>query len=109
MIRQPPRSTLFPYTTLFRSSPDPLTSNVILGPPGRRREDERAAGTGRTRHSPRALGDLGPLGRGVRGDAAAGTASFRVVDFGGGERLRSSISRVRWRSERPPTGFELLT
>src|SRR2546430_12075325 len=79
MIRQPPRSTLFPYTTLFRSSPDPLTSNVILGPPGRRREDERAAGTGRTRHSPRALGDLGPLGRGVRGDAAAGTASFRVV------------------------------
>src|SRR3712207_7594629 len=23
MIRRPPRSTLFPYTTLFRSSPDP--------------------------------------------------------------------------------------
>src|SRR5438309_5269260 len=28
MIRRPPRSTLFPYTTLFRSSPPP---------PGRRR------------------------------------------------------------------------
>src|SRR3712207_7248203 len=26
MIRRPPRSTLFPYTTLFRSSPD------VLGP-----------------------------------------------------------------------------
>src|SRR3712207_8848923 len=25
MIRRPPRSTLFPYTTLFRSSPAPLT------------------------------------------------------------------------------------
>src|SRR6266480_6095627 len=24
MIRRPPRSTLFPYTTLFRSSPPPL-------------------------------------------------------------------------------------
>src|SRR5258707_7329328 len=24
MIRRPPRSTLFPYTTLFRSSPTPL-------------------------------------------------------------------------------------
>src|SRR4051812_49639455 len=29
MIRQPPRSTLFPYTTLFRSAPG--------GPPGLRR------------------------------------------------------------------------
>src|SRR5260370_29464987 len=25
MIRRPPRSTLFPYTTLFRSFPDPPT------------------------------------------------------------------------------------
>src|SRR5262245_64204557 len=30
MIRRPPRSTLFPYTTLFRSAPDPRTS----APPG---------------------------------------------------------------------------
>src|SRR5215467_15709853 len=34
MIRRPPRSTLFPYTTLFRSA--------ILGP-GRRRGDDRTA------------------------------------------------------------------
>src|SRR3712207_7780971 len=26
MIRRPPRSTLFPYTTLFRSSTEPMTS-----------------------------------------------------------------------------------
>src|SRR5258708_30023443 len=25
MIRRPPRSTLFPYTTLFRSSPQPVS------------------------------------------------------------------------------------
>src|SRR5256885_10297938 len=30
MIRRPPRSTLFPYTTLFRSSPDhPPTAELI--------------------------------------------------------------------------------
>src|SRR3712207_9329880 len=34
MIRRPPRSTLFPYTTLFRSDPD-------RGDGGAGREDER--------------------------------------------------------------------
>src|SRR3712207_8285561 len=32
MIRRPPRSTLFPYTTLFRSttsSPSPVTSSLL--------------------------------------------------------------------------------
>src|SRR5688572_32306863 len=28
MIRRPPRSTLFPYTTLFRSSPEPSRASV---------------------------------------------------------------------------------
>src|SRR2546422_1427925 len=28
MIRRPPRSTLFPYTTLFRSPPDPTYTDV---------------------------------------------------------------------------------
>src|SRR5216683_4715252 len=28
MIRRPPRSTLFPYTTLFRSPPQPATTGV---------------------------------------------------------------------------------
>src|SRR2546423_10960413 len=34
MIRRPPRSTLFPYTTLFRSpsSPAPLTVGVVSIP-----------------------------------------------------------------------------
>src|SRR5256885_8999539 len=30
MIRRPPRSTLFPYTTLFRSI-DPLANRVVVG------------------------------------------------------------------------------
>src|SRR2546422_11759270 len=30
MIRRPPRSTLFPYTTLFRSVPGPLGDHLIL-------------------------------------------------------------------------------
>src|SRR5947207_15799128 len=31
MIRRPPRSTLFPYTTLFRSRPPPLDPDVGTG------------------------------------------------------------------------------
>src|SRR3712207_8201672 len=30
MIRRPPRSTLFPYTTLFRSAPSPLVLHFRL-------------------------------------------------------------------------------
>src|SRR5256885_17266800 len=39
MIRRPPRSTLFPYTTLFRSVHEPRG----LQPGGRREGDQRAA------------------------------------------------------------------
>src|SRR3712207_7754504 len=44
MIRRPPRSTLFPYTTLFRSRA-PLRLHglpALLGPPPRRRRGRRA-------------------------------------------------------------------
>src|SRR3712207_8395282 len=33
MIRRPPRSTLFPYTTLFRSPQEPVTSLMVMSPP----------------------------------------------------------------------------
>jgi len=40
MIRRPPRSTLFPYTTLFRSSDDPqkwgdnkIVKQLTIAPP----------------------------------------------------------------------------
>src|SRR3712207_8978717 len=32
MIRRPPRSTLFPYTTLFRSRPHPMDALHAVGP-----------------------------------------------------------------------------
>src|SRR5258706_9736026 len=32
MIRRPPRSTLFPYTTLFRSLSTPTVSSLTLSP-----------------------------------------------------------------------------
>src|SRR5690349_23523803 len=46
MIRRPPRSTLFPYTTLFRSEP------AVLGRPGgeRRRLEARPRGLVEQRH-----------------------------------------------------------
>src|SRR2546430_11039487 len=55
MIRRPPRSTLFPYTTLFRSTPK------ARRPPARDRADlafelGKAYGYGRGRQAPRPHG-----------------------------------------------------
>src|SRR2546426_3583500 len=58
MIRRPPRSTLFPYTTLFRSCPRSAAS-----PPG-----TRVADTGRCRRATRSR-------RGSAGRSAGGTRS----------------------------------
>src|SRR3712207_7060944 len=43
MIRRPPRSTLFPYTTLFRS---PAIRSLAAGPSGRRVSRRRAPAAG---------------------------------------------------------------
>src|SRR2546421_12286269 len=53
MIRRPPRSTLFPYTTLFRSAVppadrrplrrEPLSPSALLPVPGRSAEGERGS------------------------------------------------------------------
>src|SRR2546421_7056130 len=61
MIRRPPRSTLFPYTTLFRSARRPLVPlrAALEGGAGRRRRPPRGAG-------------IHP--RGDPGDRAAGSA-----------------------------------
>src|SRR2546425_4225891 len=54
MIRRPPRSTLFPYTTLFRSPPGPRGLPALLGHDDQlldrhRRPLHAAAGQGRER------------------------------------------------------------
>src|SRR2546426_4074822 len=51
MIRRPPRSTLFPYTTLFRSPPSHSTR---LAP---RRDPQSSTGDAR---APQPAADLGP-------------------------------------------------
>src|SRR6266496_5225758 len=53
MIRRPPRSTLFPYTTLFRSQ-RPVVRRVELDPlqPERPREDQLGVDAG-ARHTAR--------------------------------------------------------
>src|SRR3712207_8140628 len=42
MIRRPPRSTLFPYTTLFRS-PSPRLSGAEVAPQSRREQRDPSA------------------------------------------------------------------
>src|SRR3712207_8465279 len=42
MIRRPPRSTLFPYTTLFRSRVDRSPSRPLVADPERQRLQRRA-------------------------------------------------------------------
>src|SRR5688572_31339395 len=65
MIRRPPRSTLFPYTTLFRSRREP--GEVALGEALERREEP---------HVGRALVD-GAIARGLAtGDVVPGTGGL---------------------------------
>src|SRR5256885_5217706 len=58
MIRRPPRSTLFPYTTLFRSQ-------LPARPPGRARRMARPAAPRAPRDRPRGPGDGGRGGGGM--------------------------------------------
>src|SRR5258707_8428304 len=44
MIRRPPRSTLFPYTTLFRSLPVRCYESEVLGNDGRMRKRQARGG-----------------------------------------------------------------
>src|SRR5256885_8799882 len=57
MIRRPPRSTLFPYTTLFRSldefSPDSRSDRGLAGPPDVATSHQRTLG----HHHPPSAGD----------------------------------------------------
>src|SRR3984893_11295816 len=99
MIRRPPRSTLFPYTTLFRSQADVHSDDAAHPRPGRgllRRVRDRRAGLGvgaavapglpRRRRRPGALDELRRRGTqemnvpaGTRADATelrSGMAGF---------------------------------
>src|SRR2546425_2751693 len=60
MIRRPPRSTLFPYTTLFRSRCDPCGLHEIEQCPA---EEQRTMNVKDRRPMESTAGDAGPIGR----------------------------------------------
>src|SRR6266853_1495668 len=57
MIRRPPRSTLFPYTTLFRSRPEPPPGSAPTPPPRPNPRSPRSVGRGRSAPDRTATGD----------------------------------------------------
>src|SRR3712207_8279865 len=58
MIRRPPRSTLFPYTTLFRSDGAFRMGDEVLTDRAQQHPDEAAVTAGADHHE---VGLLGPL------------------------------------------------
>src|SRR2546426_8476954 len=58
MIRRPPRSTLFPYTTLFRSKPEPVSERAAGRNEIESERDRRAGQVDRGRPS---SGERGPV------------------------------------------------
>src|SRR5215211_9300814 len=108
MIRRPPRSTLFPYTTLCRSDPQ-LRRRPNRGPSRDRFPD--ALGSGRAlRRARRRRGNLRKrLRRGLRGgptlDRAARPRASARAGGSWGARVRGQLGRgdrafTRW----PPAG-----
>src|SRR2546430_16448862 len=84
MIRRPPRSTLFPYTTLFRSDPETLVDPNLLS------EDGTVA------LSTLAVSDDGRLL--AYGTSASGSdwEEFRVRDVVEGRELPAYLRRIQF-------------
>src|SRR5438093_11936747 len=73
MIRRPPRSTLFPYTTLFRSYAE-REYGVVLDPQTLRVDHERTAALRRSRD-----GRAGREGVGAARETAAAAGSTQLA------------------------------
>src|SRR3712207_6888575 len=93
MIRRPPRSTLFPYTTLFRSRRGPLLrdrARVRHPAPAGRRAAARGAADGRQPDAVhRHAAALQPL---LHADARA----FELAEIGRATRLNSSHANISY-------------
>src|SRR2546428_595263 len=75
MIRRPPRSTLFPYTTLFRSdAPDPVAAGGTIT------YTLAYANTGNSGATGVVLSDTGPDNQTSEPPTRAGTVSRLLVD-----------------------------
>src|SRR2546422_2888090 len=68
MIRRPPRSTLFPYTTLFRSDLKRLDAVGLFRPAGKWHAAEIARQPDTARHDDAVVGAFALAGLGGRGD-----------------------------------------
>src|SRR6266511_6494919 len=105
MIRRPPRSTLFPYTTLFRSRWALARTRDIAGrsrpraPPVRshRSRRRRAASADPTVPASLAAGRPGRLPRRALGSLESAAAGFGAA---GGDGVRFRLEAVRQRVER---------
>src|SRR3712207_8653289 len=84
MIRRPPRSTLFPYTTLFRSAVEPQVGLAEVA--GEQRERPHRAGVAALQLGDQGGADAGPLH--VRRDRQPGEVA-RVPAHGGPAGARS--------------------
>src|SRR2546430_12058728 len=119
MIRRPPRSTLFPYTTLFRSSRRraPRTTAEREGTPlehseqclpRRAEEAGRAAPTGRRRRRPR--GGSAPRGRdrkSTRLNSSHSQISYAVFCLK--KKTNNNTSSHRRSLARPPSCTSVLS
>src|SRR3712207_9581652 len=84
MIRRPPRSTLFPYTTLFRSA-------TPRRPPGGGRSPTTARGDGRAVGAARSAADA----RGPRAKVASADAPWGSPEAGRPATARRTGERTR--------------
>src|SRR3712207_8155340 len=89
MIRRPPRSTLFPYTTLFRSED--------LRGEGVRQGRQQASGLRGRPGLPPARGSAGGLEGGSAGPVAAGDARHRSYAANQGDRSEEHTSELQSR------------
>src|SRR3712207_7940663 len=80
MIRRPPRSTLFPYTTLFRSTPLCRELNMVF------RNVDRSEGSSRSARTPREL---------LQGAVVEGLEGRRLLDRKS-TRLNSSHANISY-------------
>src|SRR2546427_1347669 len=85
MIRRPPRSTLFPYTTLFRST---AQAAVDLAELNLGRTEVRAPADGRVNDRTMRVGDYVVAGKPVL--ALLDTGSFRIDGYFEETRLRGT-------------------
>src|SRR5256885_8005815 len=86
MIRRPPRSTLFPYTTLFRSRAHPQRAGRVTLAPGRVSHD----GVGGEGTALAGGEDEGPVGVGAGAGGRFGGQAGELVGDRKSTRLNSS-------------------